>query len=106
MNSNRKTVSIGDRSLLIYARVAGLAYVVVIMLGIFSVSTFCPNAQDPLYHYRTVDWFATDISRSNFDQDILYSLGAFMTICQIKRNNAEQRIKKMAENAWKASKSQ
>jgi len=66
--------------------------------------TFCPDAQDPLYHYRTVDWFATDIPRSNFDQDILYSLGAFMTICQIKRNNAEQRITEMSENSWKAAK--
>lgn len=65
---------------------------------------FCPNAPDPLYHHRTVDWFATDIPRSNFDQDILYSLGAFLTICQIKRNNAEQRIMEMAKNGWKASK--
>ena len=38
MNSNKKAISVGDESLLIYARVAGLAYVVVIMLGIFSVS--------------------------------------------------------------------
>ena len=40
----------------------------------------------PYYHYRTIDWFAQDIPRSNFDQDILYSFGAFMTVCQIKRN--------------------
>lgn len=65
--------------------------------------TFNSKAKDPFYHYRNVDWFATDIPRSNFDQDILYSLGAFMTICQIKRNNAEQRIKAMAENNWKSS---
>ncbi len=67
--------------------------------------TFTPKAENPFYHYRTVDWFATDIPRSNFDQDILYSLGAFMTICQIKRNDAEKRIKDMAENGWKPSKS-
>jgi len=63
---------------------------------------FDPNAQAPFYHYRSVDWFARDIPRSSFDQDILYSLGAFMTVCQVKRNNAEQRIHKMAENNWKA----
>ena len=44
------------------------------------------NAEDPYYHYRDVKWIATDIPRSNFDQDILYSLGAFMTVCQIQRN--------------------
>ncbi len=40
--------------------------------------------------------------RSNFDQDILYSLGAFMTTCRIRRNNAEERVRKMAANGWKA----
>lgn len=54
----------------------------------------------PYYHYREVDWFATDIPRSNFDQDILYSLGAFLTVCRIRRNNAEKRIKQMADNNW------
>lgn len=52
--------------------------------------------------YRKVNWFATDIPRSNFDQDILYSFGAFLTICQIQRNDAEQRVRKMAVNGWKA----
>jgi len=60
-----------------------------------------PNAANPYYHYRTVKWFATDMPRSNFDQDILYSLGAFLTICQIRRNDAENRIKAMAKNGWK-----
>lgn len=56
----------------------------------------------PLYqHYRDVKWFAMDIPRSNFDQDILYSLGAFMTFCRISRNDAEKRIKEMARNGWK-----
>lgn len=55
------------------------------------------------HQYREVRWFATDIPRSNFDQDLLYSLGAFMTVCQIKRNNAEERIKRMAERNWQPS---
>ena len=37
-----------------------------------------------------------DIPRSNFDQDLLYSLGAFLTICEVKRNDAEKRIRAMA----------
>lgn len=54
----------------------------------------------PYYHYRDVKWFALDIPRDKFDQDILYSLGAFMTVCKIWRNNAEERIKAMANNNW------
>lgn len=61
---------------------------------------YSPELGTPFFHYRTVEWFAQDIPRSNFDQDILYSLGAFMTICRIKRNNAENRIKEMATNNW------
>ncbi|MCG8563761.1 MAG: restriction endonuclease [Desulfobacterales bacterium] len=60
-----------------------------------------PKAEDPYYHSRTVEWFAQDIPRSNFDQDILYSMGAFMTICRISKNDAEARIKAMAANHWK-----
>jgi len=45
-------------------------------------------------HIRRVEWLKT-IPRSAFDQDILYSLGAFMTVCQISRNNAENRIKEL-----------
>jgi len=42
----------------------------------------------PYCHYRDVDWLAKDIPRDRFDQDILYSLGAFMTVCRINKNNA------------------
>lgn len=62
-----------------------------------------PESENPYYHYRSINWFATDIPRSNFEQDILYSLGAFMTICRISRNDAENRIKEMAKNDWKLS---
>ena len=47
-------------------------------------------------HIRRVKWIKT-FPRSSFDQDILYSLGAFMTVCKIERNDAENRIKKMLE---------
>lgn len=55
---------------------------------------------NPYYHSRSVKWFATDIPRTNFDQDLLYSFGAFMTVCRIQRNDAEERIKAMAKNNW------
>jgi restriction system protein len=48
-------------------------------------------------HIRPVKWLKT-IPRSHFDQDLLFSLGAFMTVCRIKRNDAENRIAKMLQN--------
>ncbi len=65
--------------------------------------TFNANASDPFFHYRDIEWLAQDIPRTNFDQDLLYSFGACMTVCQISRNDAEQRIHYMAKNAWKTS---
>lgn len=45
-----------------------------------------------LRHARPVKWLQ-EIPRSNLDQDLLYSLGAYMTVCRIQRNNAEQRVR-------------
>ncbi len=64
--------------------------------------TFAADAEDPYYHYRDVKWLETDIPRTNFDQDILNSLGAFTTVCQIKRHDAEARIRAMQMNDWKS----
>jgi restriction system protein len=46
-------------------------------------------------HVRKVKWIKEDIPRNAFGQDLLYSFGAFMTVCQIKRNNAEERVKEI-----------
>jgi restriction system protein len=46
-------------------------------------------------HIRPVKWLRT-VPRSEFDQD-LHSLGAFSTVCEISRNNAEKRIKKILQ---------
>lgn len=64
-----------------------------------------PELGEPYFHHRAVKWIETDIPRSNFDQDLLYTFGAFLTICRVRRNDAENRIQKMASNGWKASKS-
>ncbi len=56
-----------------------------------------PDFPEDARHTRPVNWLQTDIPRSAFDQDILYSLGAFMTVCRIRRNNAEERIKAILE---------
>jgi restriction system protein len=58
---------------------------------------FDGNQEPLLRQYRSVKWFATDIPRSNFSQDILYAFGP-QTICRI---GAEDRVRTMASNGWK-----
>ena len=65
--------------------------------------TFDSQQKDPYYHYRTVKWVETDILRSTFDSDLLYSFGIPMTICEVKRNDAEERVHAMAQNSWKST---
>lgn len=48
-------------------------------------------------HARPVKWLATDIARTAIRQDLLYSLGAFLTICEIKRNDGAWRLARIAE---------
>lgn len=48
-------------------------------------------------HSRRVEWIETELPRSRFGQDLLYSLGAFMTVCQIKRNDAENRVRRLLD---------
>jgi restriction system protein len=45
-----------------------------------------------LRHCRPVTWITTDVARDAFDQDLLYSFGAFLTFGRVKRENAEGRI--------------
>lgn len=58
--------------------------------GEYEYKELAPNVK----HIRQVKWLRT-LPRSEFDQDLLYSLGAFSTVCKIKRNDAENRIKAM-----------
>lgn len=45
-----------------------------------------------VHHTVPVEWLRENVPRTDFKQDLLYSLGAFMTVCQIQRNNAEARV--------------
>jgi restriction system protein len=54
---------------------------------------YVADAVDAIRHQRSVDWISDGISRDVIDQDLLYSLGAFLTVCRISRNDAEQRIR-------------
>jgi len=62
---------------------------------------FEPDGPDPYFHWRPVKWVGEALPRANFGQDLLYSFGAFLTICRIQRNNAEQRLVAMKANGWK-----
>jgi restriction system protein len=61
-----------------------------------------PAGPDPFYHFRTVNWIGEAIPRYHFGQDLLYSFGAFMTICRIQRNHAEARLEAMRASHWAA----
>jgi restriction system protein len=41
---------------------------------------------------RPVQWLKIDLPRDTFKQDLLYSFGAFMTVCEISRNDALKRV--------------
>ena len=60
---------------------------------------YTPEYGEGAKHLRTVEWIRTDIPRTDFAQDFLYSLGAYMTVCQIQRNNAEERIQAMLDGS-------
>ena len=54
--------------------------------------------QDPDgWHWISVDWRRADVPRTAIRQDLLYSLGAFITVCQIKRNDAAWRLQRVLE---------
>ena len=48
-------------------------------------------------HTRAVDWVRPDVPRTAFEQDLLYSFGAFMTVCNVSRNDAERRVAAVLE---------
>ncbi|MCL9638316.1 restriction endonuclease [Bacillus zanthoxyli] len=53
---------------------------------------FNENMGSDIIHTRRVKWITKDMPRTSLNQDLLYSLGAFMTVCRIQRNDAETRI--------------
>ena len=62
---------------------------------------FDPKGANPYFHWRTVKWIGEAVPRANFGKDLLFTFGAFLTICRVQRNNAEQRITAMRANNWK-----
>ena len=48
-------------------------------------------------HVRPVEWSRTDLPRSTFEQDLLYSFSAPPTVYQVHANNAEERVRAILE---------
>jgi restriction system protein len=46
-------------------------------------------------HQIPVEWITTDLQRTRIDKDLLHSFGSAMTVFQVRRNNAEQRIRQL-----------
>ena len=46
-------------------------------------------------------WIAEAVPRAYFGKDLLFTFGAYLTICRVQRNNAEQRIAAMRVNKWR-----
>lgn len=59
---------------------------------------FTESLGQDIIHTRRVKWITKDMPRTNLKQDLLYSLGAFMTVCRIQRNDAETRIPAAVQN--------
>jgi restriction system protein len=51
------------------------------------------DLDDDIRHTRPVQWLRTDIPRTSFQQDLLYRISLPPTVYQIRRNNAEERIR-------------
>lgn len=61
-----------------------------------------PNGQGVYRHSRAVKWIRLDVPRAAFEQDLLYSFGAYTTICEIRRNDAERRLRDKLQKGFPA----
>jgi hypothetical protein len=49
------------------------------------------------HHTRPVKWIDKAVPREKFGIDLRHSMGAYLTVCQIERHNAERRIAAIAD---------
>lgn len=57
--------------------------------------TYLDNDDLERRHVRPVEWLVDDVPRIAIKQDLLHSLGAFTTICEISRNDAAWRVEQI-----------
>lgn len=91
LNQFANQMSIGDLVVLPRRLVSGIA------IGrITGPYVFDPGGS--FRHTRTVKWEREAIPRQSFQQDLRFSFGAVMTVCEVKRNNALVRVEAMLRN--------
>ena len=59
--------------------------------------TYRYESGDEIHHQVSVHWQRDDVPRSAIKDDLLFTLGAIMTVFKASRNNAEQRFKTVLE---------
>ena len=60
---------------------------------------------DPHFHWREINWFSGLVPRSALPQDLLYSFGAFLTICKVRRTSPAAKRSSQASPAVCSSRS-
>jgi restriction system protein len=88
LNQFVNTIEVGDLVVLPRKLTSGVA--VGEVTGDYA---FDPNGVSR--HTRAVNWLQEAIPRDVFAQDLRHSFGAFMTVCEIKRNAALERVRKV-----------
>jgi restriction system protein len=86
LNQFANSIQLGDLVVLPRKLTSGVA--VGEVTGLY---TFEPNGISK--HTRAVRWLNEAIPRDVFKQDLRFSFGAFMTVCEIQRNQALERMK-------------
>ena len=60
---------------------------------------YLDDPDDRFPNWRPVKWHKESVPRDNFEQDLLYSFGAFLTVCEIQRNRAIDRVRTVLETS-------
>lgn len=68
-----------------------------IALGVVTRDYWYRSDAESCRHAVSVEWKHTDIPRTAVKQDLLYSLGSMLTICQIKRNDGAWRLHQLLQ---------
>jgi restriction system protein len=102
-----KSRAIGNRSSQLWAFVLAIEQGDIVVLPRKLTSQVAIGRVTGPYQYRkvgaafrhtwAVEWLRPDVPRTAFEQDLLYSFGAFMTVCNISRNDSEQRVMAVLE---------
>lgn len=90
LNQFAHTIAIGD--LVVMPRKLTTGVAIGEVTGPYTFS-----ADDPYRHSRAVKWLNEAVPRDAFKQDLRHSFGAFLTICEIARNNALDRVRSVLQ---------